>query len=97
VSFSYSGGSAGSNVMPARCAGGTATMTALAATSPRSEPTASGAIDVPLDAAHDRVQHHTLAELFGHPQRNLLCAIGEAVLLGAALDVEHAAESARRP
>src|SRR6185503_21003056 len=53
-----------------------------------------GAVGMPLDTAHDRVQYHALAEFFGHPQRNLLRASGKAVLLGAALDVEHAAESA---
>ncbi len=72
-------------------------MTALAATSPPIRTDGQGAVGVPLDAAHDRVQHHALAELVGHPQRDLLGAAGEAVLLGAALDVEHAAEPARRP
>ena len=38
---------------------------------------------------------HPIAELLGHPQRDLLGAAGEAVLLRAALDVEHRPDAAR--
>ena len=58
ASLPYSGGSSGRNSMPARCSGGIATMTALALTSPPSDADGEGAVGVPLDAAHDRIQHH---------------------------------------
>ena len=47
-----------------------------------------------FDTAHDGVQMHTRVQFLGHPQRDLLGAAGEAVLLGAAFDVEHAADPA---
>ena len=64
---------------PARCAGGTATMTALAATSTTIRTDGQGAVGVPLDAcARPRSTRTPLAELFGHPQRDLLRASRES-------------------
>ena len=83
--------------MAARWAGGMATMTALAVTSPPSALTVTRAVGVPLDAPHDGVQPHARTELVGHPQRDLLGAAGEAVLLRTALDVEHPVRSHLRP
>ena len=91
ASFSYSCGSAGSNAMPARCAGGTATMTALAATSPRSVPTTR----VPSAAvrwfARPSPARPDGPVLRPSAARSAGCH-RKAVLLSAALDVEHAAE-----
>ena len=97
ASFSYSGGQRrGRSRWPPRCAGGIATMTALAVTSPPSELT----VRVPSAC---RSMRRTIAfepdartQLVGQPQRDLLGSAGEAVLLRAAFDVEHSSEPARR-
>ena len=81
--------------MAARWAGGMATMTALAVTSPPLGADGEGAVGVPLDAPDDRIQPNALTELVGQPQRDLLGSAGEAVLLRAAFHVEHPSEPAR--
>ena len=56
-----------------------------------------GAVGVPLDAPDDRVQPNALTQLVGQPQRDLLGAAGEAVLLRAALARRASARSRPRP
>ena len=69
-------------------------MTALAVTSPPSEPTVMAPSACRSMRRTIALQPDALTQLVGQPQRDLLGSAGEAVLLRAALHVEHPADPA---